>query len=117
MHRHFGDNPIRPAHFYMQKVLPLVYDESLSYYEVVDKLVHKLNEIGFATNKLLEHDVALWIRKQINKIFRDCFYLEENEQLVMVLNPAEDVFIQDIYVSGDEKLVLNLTYTGEVCNE
>ena len=34
---------IRRLHFYCQKVLPLVYDESLSYYEVLCK--HKLNEL------------------------------------------------------------------------
>lgn len=36
---------IRRLHFYCQKVLPLVYDESLSYYEVLCKVKHKLNEL------------------------------------------------------------------------
>jgi len=36
---------IRRLHFYCQKVLPLVYDESLSYYEVLCKIKHKLNEL------------------------------------------------------------------------
>lgn len=31
--------------FYCQKVLPLVYDQSLSYYEVLCKVVDKLNEV------------------------------------------------------------------------
>lgn len=30
---------------YCQKILPLVYDQSLSYYEVVCKLVDKVNEL------------------------------------------------------------------------
>lgn len=34
-----------PFRFWCQKVLPLVYDESLSYYEVLEKTVYKLNEI------------------------------------------------------------------------
>lgn len=36
---------IRPLRFWCQKVLPLVYDESLSYYEVLRKLSEKLNEV------------------------------------------------------------------------
>lgn len=32
-------------HFWCQKVLPLVYDDSLSYYEVLGKMANKLNEI------------------------------------------------------------------------
>lgn len=36
--------------FYCQKVLPLVYDQSLSYYEVLCKVVEKLNELGTTVN-------------------------------------------------------------------
>lgn len=36
---------IKPVHFWCQKVLPLVYDESLSYYEVLCKVRDKLNEV------------------------------------------------------------------------
>lgn len=116
MHGHFYGHPFGPEHFYMQKVLPLVYDESLSYYEVVDKLVHKINEIGLATNRLIHDDLAYWIRKAINELFRDSFYVGESEKLVMVLTPPEDIFINDIYVGEDDKLVLSLTYRGEVCD-
>lgn len=38
--------------FYCQKVLPLVYDDSLSYYEVLCKTVNKLNEIINSQNEL-----------------------------------------------------------------
>lgn len=37
--------------FFCQKVLPLVYDDSLSYYEAVCKIVDKLNEVVNATNE------------------------------------------------------------------
>lgn len=39
----YGVHPIKD--FYCQKVLPLVYDNSLSYYEVLCKAVGKLNEV------------------------------------------------------------------------
>lgn len=37
-----GQNPLK---FWCQKVLPLVYDDSLSYYELLCKIVHYLNNI------------------------------------------------------------------------
>lgn len=41
---------VRPIKFWSQKVLPLVYDDSLSYYEVLCKFRDKLNElIGYVT--------------------------------------------------------------------
>ena len=43
---------IKDFRFWCQKVLPLVYDESLSYYEVISKVVDKLNEVINETNKI-----------------------------------------------------------------
>ena len=42
----------RPFRFWCQKVLPLVYDDSLSYYELLCKVVCKLNELAENQNKL-----------------------------------------------------------------
>lgn len=36
---------MKPLNFWCQKVLPLVYDDSLSYYEVLCKLTRKINEL------------------------------------------------------------------------
>lgn len=36
----------KPLRFWCQKVLPLVYDDSLSYMELLAKVVHYLNELG-----------------------------------------------------------------------
>lgn len=40
-----GFTPITPVKFWVQKVLPLVYDDSLSYIEVLSKFGDKLNEV------------------------------------------------------------------------
>lgn len=40
-----GFTPITPVKFWVQKVLPLVYDDSLSYVEVLSKFGDKLNEL------------------------------------------------------------------------
>lgn len=37
-------NDLKPFKFWCQKVLPLVYDDSLSYYELLDKVVDYLNK-------------------------------------------------------------------------
>lgn len=42
----------RPFRFWCQKVLPLVYDDSLSYYELLCKVVCKLNELAENQNNL-----------------------------------------------------------------
>ena len=41
-----------PFRFWCQKVLPLVYDDSLSYYELLCKVVYKLNELVENQNNL-----------------------------------------------------------------
>lgn len=44
--------PITPFQFWCQKVIPLIYDDSLSYYEVLCKLKVKLNEVIASQNAL-----------------------------------------------------------------
>lgn len=47
-------NDIGELRFWCQKVIPLVYDDSLSYYELLCKVVQKLNETIDLANKLNE---------------------------------------------------------------
>lgn len=74
--------------FYCQPILPLVYDESMSYYETLCKVVGQLNTTGDAVNKLNEGltgeiadrqtaDAALDARiKQIEEINRKLHFLK-----------------------------------------
>lgn len=48
------DTRIKPLRYWVQKVLPLVYDDSLSYYELLNKVVNKLNEVVDTDNVLIE---------------------------------------------------------------
>lgn len=57
---------IRKLHFYCQKVLPLVYDESLSYYEVLCKVKHKLNELIDSQN--LQDEEIKAIEKELAEV-------------------------------------------------
>ena len=45
-------NKINKINVCCQKVLPLVYDESLSYYEVLCKVIQKLNELIKINNNI-----------------------------------------------------------------
>ena len=47
-------NKIKNFKFWCHKVLPLVYDDSLSYYEFLCKVMKKLNEIIDTVNELIE---------------------------------------------------------------
>ena len=49
---------IKPLHhfrFWCQKVLPLVYDDSLSYYEVLCNVVHYINNLIDTSNEIIEY--------------------------------------------------------------
>lgn len=45
-------NTVRPLHYWTYKILPLVYDDSLSYYEVLAKATKKLNEVIANNNNM-----------------------------------------------------------------
>ena len=49
---------VKPLHhfrFWCQKVLPLVYDDSLSYYEVLCKVVTYINNLIDTSNQIIEY--------------------------------------------------------------
>jgi hypothetical protein len=54
---------VQPFDYWVQKVLPTVYDESLSYYELLTKVVQQLNDIGTLVNDTtgLWNDVNEWM--------------------------------------------------------
>ena len=69
-------------HFWCQKVLPLVYDNSLSYYEVLLKLKNKLNEVIDYTNQIPEY---------IDEKVKDAFDEEHLKELISeVFRTIED---------------------------
>lgn len=70
---------------WVQSILPVVYDDSLSYYEVLCKVVAKINEIvGFVNDQLKEY-----IENALSKLVADLFYDEENEAIVINLEVNE----------------------------
>lgn len=77
---------VTPLRFWSQKVLPLVYDNSLSYYEVIDKLVFKVNEIIEYVNTIVYEKLA----ELISQFFVSITYDEENEEIVLSIGEEDE---------------------------
>ena len=72
--------------FWCQKVLPLVYDDSLSYYEFLCKVVAKLNEMIDFINSLPDEykDLILkYLNEFLSDAFIECVYKKETETIVL----------------------------------
>lgn len=66
--------------FWCQKVLPLVYEDSLSYYENLCKVIHYLNNVIESQNTVIE--VVNISKEQIEKLKEEMrFVLEELEKI------------------------------------
>jgi hypothetical protein len=75
-------NDLRPFRFWCQKVLPLVYDDSLSYYELLCKVVDYLNKTMENVNNLSENFDELQsafntLKKYIEEYFENLDVQEE----------------------------------------
>jgi cell division septum initiation protein DivIVA len=71
---------VKQFRFYCQKVLPLVYDESLSYYEVLGKLIHKVNEITEQVNVMEDNidflnDEVIVLKRRMTSLENDMVQL------------------------------------------
>lgn len=71
--QNWSNQPITSFGFYCQHVLPLVYDESLSYYETLCKLQAKLNEVIKTQNDLQDAFQSLldWVNTQLEQYAKD----------------------------------------------
>lgn len=84
--------------FWCQKVLPLVFDQSLSYYEVLCKIAQKLNELIAENNRQQE---------MIDKIPEIQSELDEINQEIEAIKNGEYIgnYIQALQKWIDENLI------------
>ena len=83
---------LQPLQFWVQKILPLVYDETLSYYELLCKIVDYLNNTISAVNTLsddtqteiarIDNSIATLSRRTEEDIVRLRFDIRELRQYV-----------------------------------
>lgn len=72
---------VRPLWLWSQKVLPLVYDDSLSYYEVLCKVTAKINEVVRFVQETLVDDIS----ELISEYFVDMTYSQSNETITFTI--------------------------------
>ena len=76
---------VKPLHhfrFWCQKVLPLVYDDSLSYYEVLCKVVHYINNLIDTNNEIIQYVDELKAELKVVQDWIDNFDTSYAEQII-----------------------------------
>lgn len=102
---------IKNLEFWCQKVLPLVYDDSLSYYELVDKVVSKLNELIDFTQDKYNDFVKQQIQKWLASKYTELAYDEENTRINFAFSDRY------ITVQGEGHVYKVDTQTMEIVSE
>ena len=72
-----GTGLIEKFRFFCQKVLPLVYDDSISYYEVLCKMAEILNEVIDKTNEIDE--LTQYINNELKRVEAKIEELAKND--------------------------------------
>ena len=118
--------------FWCQTVLPIVYDDSLSYYELLNKVVNYLNNTisdvaNVESNVQALHDAFVQLEDYVNKYFENLDVSEEiNTKLdemattgelssiiaPIVLGVATPVFVNNVSEMTDTSRIYILTTTG-----
>lgn len=82
---------LRTICFNAQKILPLVYDESLSYYEQLCKLTACMNKMIDVLNNTIDKTIKDYIDIQFNNIMLNTMYDSESETLILYLDKQSEV--------------------------
>ena len=72
------------------KVIPLAFDESMSYYEQICTITAKMNELISVFNNQLTQELKDYIDERFNDIMLDSMYDPETETLILYLNHTEE---------------------------
>lgn len=65
------------------KILPLTYDDSLSYYEQVCKLTDKMNEIVDFINGDISERIQQYIDERFDTLMINAIYDESTETIIL----------------------------------
>ena len=106
---------IRPFRYWVQNVLPTVYDDSLSYYELLNKVVNYLNEVIMATNATIKEVNELEtlyneLKSYVDNYFESADFTEKIEEALdeMVedgtLGPIVQQALEDLVEEMNERM-------------
>lgn len=71
---------------YSQKVIPLAFDESMSYLEDIACLKAKINEVITFVNDVIEDKIVDYIDERFNDIMLNSMYDSETETLILYVD-------------------------------
>ena len=83
--------------------IPEIYGDSLSYYEVLKKLIDNLNKLTNFVNAKLDENTKQLINQYLMNVFSELLYNEENENLTFNF----DLISEDgTHVYNNEKMTI-----------
>lgn len=97
-------NKINKINVCCQKVLPLVYDESLSYYEVLCKVIQKLNELIKINNNIRNeiHKEYVEILEAVKTVTETVASVTAMRDEVLTLKQATEQYANDVVTVYNE---------------
>lgn len=97
-------NKINKINVCCQKVLPLVYDESLSYYEVLCKVIQKLNELIKINNNVRDeiHKEYIEILEAVKTVTETVASVTAMRDEVLTLKQATEQYANDVVTVYNE---------------
>ncbi len=119
---------VRPFHFWCQKVLPLVFDDSLSYYEVLAKMrdylntaIEEINSIGgefdgvkTQLTQLQTHVDEYFEKLDVNQAISDKLdYMVESGEMDAVITPIFAAYANPLFAASvGDMIATNFAYAN-----
>lgn len=65
-----------------QSILPLVFDDSISYYEAISRLIYTVNQLVLLINNSIDENLKSYIDSKFDSLMINAIYDEETETIV-----------------------------------
>lgn len=82
---------IKNLDYRIQKILPLLYDDTISYEELLYSITNKMNEIIDYANGELNQAIIDYINQQFNNMFINAAYDPDTETIRLYLDEKTEV--------------------------
>ena len=66
-----------------QSILPLVFDDSISYYEAISQLIYTVNQLVLLINNSIDENLKNYIDSKFDSLMINAIYDEETETIVL----------------------------------
>lgn len=66
-----------------QSILPLVFDDSISYYEAISRLIYTVNQLVLLINNSIDENLKSYVDSKFDSLMINAIYDEETETIVL----------------------------------